>query len=253
MFRSLYTTVKPYLDRNETGSFTLTHYSSKTGSILLNKGNIVGITYLDQKGTEAARTVLNWLKFKIGFDSTPVEVPVTSRAVSNTARVVAYLEKADAAINKSVKSVSGCEAVLRFDQESIQGVQSFSRDELNISLSMDGVKTVGEIMMTSGLSDLQTLVILSRFVTNDFAKLVTPHTFIPESEIRSRIDELTGVLLDITGPVASLLVDEVCQEMGLSHACFCETDYRSLVRFVRDSLDPEEQPAFDTLIRQKLT
>ncbi len=250
MYRSLLPVLNHHIKAGSSGILSIVHYSSDQGKIFLNSGKIVRLTTADLQGVEAARKIFSWLSYLVRFESSAVNISITPQASKHTEKIINHLAKVDAIIHKIRKNIVGCETVLLFDRSAIEGVASFTPEELQISLAINGSQTIEQVLIGSDLPELRVLMILSRFVEKGLAKIVSAHEPIPADEINRRITALTDVLLDITGPVAEILVDDVCGAMGIPRDHFCESDYRQLLSFIKDRLDEDERHPLDAWIRR---
>lgn len=243
MYRSLYSVLDQLISAKSSGVLNIIRHSTSGAKISFSSGIIVQIVTDNLQGIPAANKIFSWLTYIAQFKEKQAIFPANSKSVTQTKKIMAHLAKIDGKIEKIRKTIVGNEAVLQLDQSAIESEKSFSTKELSFSSAMDGSKTVKKILNYSKFSELQTLIIMSRFVDNGFAKVVRPHEPLPASENDRRFAQLIEILSEIIGPVAGVLVDEACYAMGMVQDHFCESDFKLLLFFIMDQLEEDEQHA----------
>ena len=245
MYRSLYSVLKPLVDSSSSGVLEILHYSNDRGMIYLASGAIVRIKTSESQGTEAAETIFSWLSFFDQFKEKRLKKKATPRSIQQTKKIMAYLARNDKKIKRIIDNTDGCEAVFRPTRDDIESDKGFTPEEHDVARAIDGVKTVIEILIKSELSELEVLLIISSFVSKGIIEIATPHAPISNVENNRFFNILHDVLSDITGPVAEVLVDEVCDAMGMARENLCKSDIGPMLDFIRKRLDDDERDAFD--------
>jgi hypothetical protein len=213
--------------------------------IYFSSGAIVRIRTNEFQGTKAAEKIFSWVSFLAQFKEKKLKITATPKSVQQTEKIMAYLARIDKKVVKILNTVEGCETVFKLTQSGIDHGENFTLEEQSIAFAMDGLKTVIEILVKSEVSELEVLLIISRFVKNGLAEVVKFHEPISSDENSRFFAILIETLSDITGPVAEVLVDEVCDAMGMTREDLCKSDIGPLFNFIRKKLDKDEQDALN--------
>ncbi len=245
MYRSLYSVLKPLVDSGSTGVLEILHYSNDRGMIYIASGAIIRIKTSDLKGAEAAETIFSWLSFFDQFKEKKLKNKATPKSIQQTKKIMAYLARNDKKIERIIDKTEGCETVFRPTRDNIDSEKDLTPEEQDLARAIDGVKTVIEILIKSELSELEVLLIISSFANKGIIEMTTPHVPISTVENNRFFTILHEVLSDITGPVAEVLVDEVCNAMGMARKNLCKSDIGPMLNFIRKRLDDDERDAFD--------
>ena len=245
MYRSLHSVLKSVINSKSTGVLTIVHYSNERGMIHFSSGSIVRIRTSEFQGTKAAEKIFSWVSFLAQFKEKRLKVTATSKSVKQTEKIMAYLARMDRKVEKIINTIEGCETVFGLTQSGIDYKKNFTSQEQSIAFAMDGVKTVIEILIKSEVSELELLLIISQFVDKGFIEVVKFHESVSADESNRFFTILIEVLSDITGPVGEILVDEVCDAMGMAREDLCVSDTGPLLNFIREKLDEDEQDALN--------
>ncbi len=246
MYRSLYSVIKPIINSKTSGTLDIVHYSNNPGRIYISSGAIVAIKTNEFQGTQAAREIFSWVSFLAQFKNKKLNIPPgTPNSARQTKKIMTHLSRINKKVVNIKKYISGCETVLRFDKAAMGETKYFTEDDLRVATAMDGSKTVLEILIDSELTELEMLMIISRFVEMDFTKVVKPHKLISIEKSDHFFKILSKTLSGITGPIAKVMVDEAYNVMGLTKNNLCRSDLGPLLNFIRKNLNKKEQKALN--------
>ncbi|MCD4743032.1 MAG: hypothetical protein K8R67_11215 [Desulfobacteraceae bacterium] len=246
MYRSLYSVLKSVIDSKSTGVLNIVHYSNDHGMIYLSSGAIVRIKTNQLQGTQAAERIFSWVSFLAQFKEKKLKVTANSKKVEQTKKIMAYLAKIDKRVVKIINTIEGCETVFDLTQSGTDNENNFTSEEQSIASVMDGSKTIIEILIKAKVPELKVLLILLSFLEKGFAEVVKFHDPTTNDESNRFFAVLIETLSGITGPVAELLVDEVCDAMGITQEDLCKSDIGPLLNFIREKLDKDEQDALNS-------
>jgi len=245
MYRSLYSVLKSVISSKSTGVLEIVHYSDDRGMIYLSQGAIVRVKTSELSGTKAAEQIFSWLSFFAQFKEKPIKITGTPKSVEQTKKIMLYLANVDKKIRKIINDVEGCEAVIALTQTGRDAKDEFTPEDQGVALALDGVKTIIEILVHSELYELEVLLIISGFVDRKFAEIKSPHASVTSDESNRFFEIVVDMLSDITGPVGEIIVDEVCDAMGMARENLCKSDIGPLLNAARKRLDTDEQDALD--------
>ncbi len=245
MYRTLYPLFKPIVSSKATGVMNVIHYSNIPGRIYFSSGAVISVKTNERKGTEAAEEIFSWISFFAQFKEKKLKMAATSKHVELTKKVMAHLARIEGQILQIKKNIKGCEAVFGFNHSMFNGGDGYTQEEKDIVSHIDGIKSVLEIWINSALSELDVLLIISHFVDRGLAYLLRAHEPLSVDEKRRFFKILTETLSEITGPVAEIIVDEVCAAMGKAREDFCKSDLGPLFNYICTGLEKEEQEALN--------
>ena len=245
MYRSLHSVLKPVINSKSTGVLNIVHYSNERGMIHFSSGSIVRIRTNEFQGTQAAEKIFSWVSFLAQFKEKKLKTTATPKSVQQTEKIMAYLARMDKKVAKIINTIEGCETVFRLSKSGIDYGENFTPEQQSIASAMDGVKTVIEILIKSEVSELELLLNIANFADKGLAEVVKFHESISSDESNRFFTILIDVLSEITGPVGEILVDEVCDAMGMAREDLCVSDTGPLLNFIRERLDADEQEALN--------
>jgi hypothetical protein len=245
MYRPLHTIIKPLIDSKATGVLNIVHYSNERGRIYFSSGNIVRISIDELKGNEAAEKIFSWVSFFAKFTDKSLKITATPEDIKNTEKIINYLAKLKKIIEKIKINVQGCETVFQLNKAEMNNGKKLNQEEQSIAFAMNGTKTVIEILVKSRLSEFQVLSTISNLAENKIIGAVRSHGYLSGKESKRFFSILMEILSDITGPVASVIVDEVFDSMGITRENLCRSDMGPFLNFIRNKLDPDEQDALN--------
>lgn len=248
MYRSLYQILKPKVEAKESGVIKLLHASGQTGAILLEKGLLAGIVQEDNAGIEAANIIFRWVNVAVMFmQGESMELPQQKRL--NTSTALDQLKKIDARVTVFKELIGGCDAVFKFIGQQIAGAQQFSPTELNLSFLLDGTRPIKEVLQKSELSELDLLLTVCKLLKTGLLKQIHPHQPMTEDKRSDFLDQLQNTLSDITGPVASVIVNDAFEAIGVLPEELAECDISYLFSVVSFHLEDDEKEAFSQWVK----
>ncbi len=240
MYRSLYSALDKIIRSKSTGILNILHYSTSSGAIYFSRGVMVRIVTGDLEDIQAANKIFSWVSYLIKFEEQKVDIKANPKNAAQTEKVMAHLGKINKVVDRITKNLGGNEAIVEFHKLAANSDASFSDNDLKVSAVMDKPKRIRRILLNSKLSELTTLMVISRFLDNGFARLKRPHAPLPLSKIKHCFGKLTDILSEVMGPVAEVFVDEACLGMNLERNEFCESDFRLLLYSIMEKLDEDE-------------
>lgn len=244
MYRSLYQILKPRIEAKESGVVKLLHASRQDGAVQLDKGAIVGLVQGDATGVDAARIMFRWVNVAAMFiQGETMSMPLQQRL--NTSAILDQLKKIDPSIPVFKKVIGGCDAVFQFTGQQIAGTQQFSQQELNLSFLLDGKLALKEVQGKSDMSELDLLVTLCKLIKTGLVKVVRPHQSMDEQKRSELLDQIEDELSEITGPVASIIINDAFKAIGAPAEELAECDIPHLFSVISFHLEEDEREAFN--------
>jgi len=171
MFRSLYSIVDPLLQARETGVLRIRHAYGGAGKLFLRNGRVEGVEASGLYRDPAVRELVTWVTFSTAF--TPVDFITDSQTVHlGTAGLLALLGRVEKAVKEIAKVIPGNEAIFQTVAGGLRGERSFTREELQIALSLDGTAPVRRIVAESDLTELTVLHTIKKFFDTGLIKKI---------------------------------------------------------------------------------
>ena len=243
MYRSLYKIIKQRVEQKSTGVLRLFHASGQNGEIEFSNGTVIGLVTGGLSGTEAANIVFRWINIATMFNEGE-SIKNTAKKRLNTQSILDQLKKVDAWINVIKDRIDGCDAVFQFTGQSIDGEHQFSPKALNVSFLLDGQKSVRDVQQKSDLSELDVLLTICRLIKTGLVKQVHSHQPMTDEKRNLFIGELNDILSDITGPVASVIINDAFEAIGAPPEDLAECDLPHLYSVVKFHLEEDERAEF---------
>jgi hypothetical protein len=95
------------------------------------------------------------------------------------------------------------------------------------------------------MSELNVLLAISKFIKHGLARQIHPHQPMPAQERSDLLDQLQNTLSEITGPVASVIINDAFQAIGAQPEELARCDIQHLFTLVSLHLEEDEREAFD--------
>jgi len=243
MYRSLYHIIQPKVEAKMSGVIKLLHASEQSGAIELEKGVLTAFVQGKHTGVDAAKIMFRWVNMAVMFtQDESLELPIQNRL--NTKATLDQLRKIDARVTMFKELIGGCDAVFRFTGQQIDGEQQFTSKELSVSFILDGKASIKEAQQKSDMSELDLLVTICRLIKTGLVKEVRPHQPMAAEKRLGFLEGLENVLSDITGPVASVLINDAFQAIGAPPDKLAECDIPHLYSVIAFHLEDDEKEAF---------
>lgn len=244
MYRSLYQILRPRIEAKATGTLRLLHASRQSGTIHLAKGKMVAIKQGDLEGIEAAKVLFRWINVAVIYMEGEA-VADSGEERLNTMAALDQLKKIDAWVSTFKEQIGGCDAVFQFIGQQIDGTHQFTPRELNLSFLLDGKATVGDAQVQCGMSELDLLLTICKFIKHSLVREIRPHRPMEDRKRAHLQDQLQHTLSDITGPVASVIVNDAFQAIGAPPEELAQCDIPHLFSVVSLHLEEDEREAFN--------
>ncbi len=243
MYRSLYKILKSKVDAKATGLIRLLHASGQQGAVELENGNVTGVEQGDLYGVDAAKRIIRWVNVAVTFvDGEALELPQEKRL--NTQAALDQLQKIDARVKLFKEQIGGCDAVFQFIGQQIAGTHQFSPQELNLSFLLDGNASIKEVQAKTDLSELDVLLTVCKFIKHQLVRVVHPHQPMDADRRSVFLEQLENTLSDITGPVASVIINDAFEAIGAPAEELAECDISHLYAVIISHLEDDEKEAF---------
>lgn len=243
MYRSLYQILNPKVDSKASGLLRVLHVSGQSAAIHLDQGALVGLVQGETVGIEAANTIFRWVNVAVVFESGETG-PMPAQKRLNTAAVMNELKKVDARIAVFKELIGGCDAIFRFVGQQIDGAQQFTPQELSVSFLLDGKATLHEVQRRSQLNELDLLLIVCKLIKAGLLKPIRPHQPLEDKGRKAFLEELHNTLSDLTGPVATVIINDAFEAVGASAETLALCDIPHLFSVIALHLEEDEKQAF---------
>lgn len=243
MYRSLYKLVTYRVEQKSTGVLRLLHAGGQDGEIEFTNGAVSGIAVGEQSGAEAANILFRWINIAVMFlEGASIDCPSKKRL--NTQAILEQLQKVDTRVRMFKELIGGCDAIFQFTGQDIDGQQQFSPKDLSVSFLLNGKTSIKEAQQKSDLSELDMLVTICRLIKMGLVKKVHSHEPMADEKRIVFLDELNDILSDITGPVASVIINDAFEAIGATPEELAECDLPHLYSVVNFHLEEDERAEF---------
>lgn len=243
MYRSLYNIVTHRVEQKSTGVLKLLHAGGQSGEIQFSDGAVCWIAQEELSGAEAANIIFRWINIAVIFlEGASINNP--SRKRLNTDFILEQLKKVDTRVRMFKELIGGCDAVFRFTGQDIDGQHQFSPKDLSVSFLLDGKTSIKEAQKKSDLNELDMLVTICRLIKTGLVKKIHSHKPMAGEKRSVFLDELNDILSDITGPVASVIINDAFEAIGAPPEELAECDLPHLYSVVRHHLEEDERAEF---------
>ena len=245
MYRSLYKIIAPKIEARESGVIKLLHADGEYGIIQLDKGEIVGLVQNDHTDKAAANIMFRWVNVAVVYDiDESQDLPIQKRISTDAA--LKQLKKIDPWISQFKKHIGGCEAVFKFIGQKISGEQNFTPQELNISFLLDGENSIKEVQGKYDMNELDLLLTICKLIKKGLIVQVRPHQPMDVDSRSDFLEKLNDKLSDITGPVASVIINDAFEAIGAPPEQLAQCDITHLYTTIAFHLEDDEKETFST-------
>ncbi len=210
------------------------------GELFVKEGEIIHCLAGSSLGETALSTMLGWIegrfKFESGIDAPDISIktPTERLLVDSTQKIQDWQN-----IKKVVTSIHN---IFALAGGTAGGKVNLEAREWEILSQVNGSRTVGEIMEITGKDEYSVAKVLfqlhSAGLVKKLDKPLNPATATVEKKILETVEQK---LTNIIGPMASIIIDEAVDELGVTLDAFPQNKIAAFIERISLDIKNEEQ------------
>jgi hypothetical protein len=211
--------------------------------IFMQAGKIVLVEDGKLYGAPAAKNIAKRIQLKATFheNQKPQE---RVKLDFTTAEFVQLLAKAEKAVTTFATVIPSREAVFALNRDE-WGKQEVNPRELQILMTLDGQRTVRQVIAENGLPDLDVYHTIYRYHARGLVKRIASAKPLPADLRHQLLVSLQEQLADLIGPAAEAIIEEAFAAINASPDHLAQSEIPALCSAVRRHLDNTECVVFD--------
>ncbi len=243
MYRSLYKILNPLVKLRSKGILRVWHEYGSDAEIFLSDGLIQGIRVGEKSGKNATNALIGWVSISDEFSEGETPRPGHGPGI-DTDGLLTMLAKVEKRVGMIKKLVPENDAVFRLKPTEMMGEMKFSPQKLKVVIAISGKRSVKEIVLKSGLSELWALSIISQLCQQGLALMVSAQKPMEDKEKAHFLNSLKETLLELVGPAADVIIDDAFESIGSEPELVSRNQIAELIEAISYHLNSDEQLFF---------
>ena len=161
-----------------------------------------------------------------------------------TAEFIQLLIKTEKAVTTFAKVIPSREAVFTLNSDE-WGKEEVNPRELQILMTLDGQRTIRQVIAHNGLTDLDVYHTIYRYHARGLVKRIAGAKPMQADRRHQLLASLQEQLADLIGPAAEAIIDESFAAINVSPDHLAQSEIPALCDAVRRHLDDTECTVFD--------
>jgi len=243
LYRSLYKILNPLVKMQSKGILKIQHEYGSDAEIFLSDGLIQSVKVGERNGKDAINALIGWVSISDEFTDDETIGPGHGSGI-DTDELLTMLAKVDKRVGMIKKLVPGNDAVFRVTPNEMIGEMNFSPQKLKVIIAISGKRTVKEIVLKSGLSELLVLSIIGELCQQGLALMVSAQKPMEDKERVYFLNSLNEVLVELVGPAADVIIDDAFESIESDSKLLSRNQIAELIDAISYHLNSDEQLFF---------
>lgn len=244
MYQSLYSTMKPLIYDGKSGKLVVTNQNKHQAVLYLKEGLLEQAVINKLSGKKASMVCAQWLSISTTFDENSADEYSMDPEIDTNAFLV-LLEKIEKNVQTINKTIEDSQVILLVDQEKLHKSSKLKVEDMKMALLFNGQRTIEEVQEVSGKSEYGVLVRACNLLLSGVARKVALKNPMPAEKQEIFLEELTGKLAALVGPVSTMLVNGGFQKIGATPESLAYEDVSLLLDAVSAVLEGDDRTAFN--------